>query len=323
MDSPAESATPTAYTGGSDPSGSQPSATPIPVIVGNNPSLTLSTTSIRAGSSVTIFGSGFSSFAAVDLRFYCTYTMCGPGSALLATVDADAQGNFTAQVQVPQYTPAGPHLFAATDPNSGAYVWTQLAVLASPRLQVNPNSGAAGDHVTVWGSGFAPGASIPVRIFCSGQSCAGATVLLGSATSDARGSFSLSAVVPSFSAVGPHLIGATDPATGQFVFVGYGVAQQRLLQLSSGSGNAGSQLSVRGSGFGPGENVQLSVYCTLSACGDGSVTIATVQSDGSGSIDATVQLPRYTTVGVHLIGAHGLASDAFEVAAFVVSGPAQ
>jgi hypothetical protein len=291
--------------------------------VGYNPSLSLSTTSSRAGSSVTIVGSGFSSFAPVDLRFYCTYTMCGLGSAHMALVNADAQGNFTAQVQLPQYVPAGPHLFAATDPNSGVYVWTRLNVLANPRLTLSLSSGNAGDPITVSGSGFASGSIIPVRIFCTGQSCAGATVLLGTPTADEHGSFKLPIVIPSFSSVGPHLVGATDPATGQFAFVQYGVSQQRLLQLSTGSGNAGSQLTISGNGFGPGERVQLSVYCTLTACGDGAVSLGQAQSDPSGSIDTTVQLPRFTTVGVHLIGALGLDSDAFEVAAFVVSGPAR
>lgn len=318
-DAAGDAATPTSDTGSSHNTGSQPSPTPVPVVVGDNPSLSLSTASSRAGSSILITGTGFSSFATVDVRFYCTYTMCGLGSALLATVDADAQGNFTTQVQLPQYVPAGPHLFAATDPDSGAYVWTRITVLPSPRLALSSGSGNAGDHITVSGSGFAPNASIPVRIFCTGQSCAGDTVLLGTTTTDARGSFSLPAVVPSFSAVGPHLIGATDPATGQFAFVKYGVSQQRLLQLSTASGGAGSQLTIQGSGFAPGENVQLSLYCTLTACGDGSQSLGTVQSDSTGAIDATVQIPRYSPAAVHLIGAQGLTSSVFEVAAFVVS----
>jgi GH43 family beta-xylosidase len=115
-------------------------------------SITLSASSVVAGDSITVTGRGFGAGDRVDLTLFSE-------PVLLATVDADENGRFTATVRIPLSTPAGEHTVRATGSESGALAEAALAVQAAPVASApgapgaGSGSGSGGGALSQTGSG--------------------------------------------------------------------------------------------------------------------------------------------------------------------------
>ena len=125
-------------------------------------------------SSLDFAGSGFAPGETV--RIYTS----GVGSAVLASAAADSTGSFSVTARAPQST-YGPRIFLGVGQSSGKLGAAGFSM--SPRLVLNPTSGAAGTEVTVEGDGF--GAPETVEIYWNNP-----RTLLGVATADQYGTFS-------------------------------------------------------------------------------------------------------------------------------------
>ncbi|WP_152631132.1 immunoglobulin-like domain-containing protein [Agreia bicolorata] len=106
-------------------------------------SITLSAKTIVAGDTITVTGRGFGEGDRVDLTLFSE-------PVLLATVDADENGRFTATVRIPLSTPAGEHTVRAAGSESGALAEAKLTVEAAP---VAPAGSGGGGPLALTGSG--------------------------------------------------------------------------------------------------------------------------------------------------------------------------
>src|SRR5207244_3771732 len=89
---------------------------------------------------------------------------------------------------------------------------TPLTVTAA--LSSTPPSGYAATTASLSGHGFGPGESVSVWWACSTPPC-GTSPLLGTATTDATGSFSgLSVTIPTTATVGTRYLGALGASSG-------------------------------------------------------------------------------------------------------------
>ena len=103
----------------------------------------------------------------------------GVGSSVLASAVADASGAFTVTARAPQ-SPYGPRLFLGLGQSSGKLGAASFSV--TPRLILNPNSGAPGSSTAAHGYGF--GSLEEVEIYWNN-----AQTLLGTVKANVSGTF--------------------------------------------------------------------------------------------------------------------------------------
>jgi|GEM_PF-1676129 len=158
------------------------------LIIGTSASLSASPSSVVAGGSATITGSGFYPGASV--------TLSSPGLGLSATT-LDPYGSFTYTVTTLSTTVSGTYTITASD-STGRTATTTLVVSGtrSASLAASATSGSVGQQITVTGTGFAAYEQFTLYLNTPGttQAIAG-TVQIYNA--DANGNFSVTYTVPS------------------------------------------------------------------------------------------------------------------------------
>jgi hypothetical protein len=102
-----------------------------------------------------------------------------------------------------------------------------LAVVNVAQERLTPNAGLPGTLTTVSGTNFVPGEQVTLLLYCSLYTCTSHSVL-GTATADATGSFSVSVPIPATALLDKHDIGARGSAGSfarrSFTVLGPGVA---------------------------------------------------------------------------------------------------
>ena len=86
-----------------------------------------------------------------------------------------------------------------------------LAVVNVAQLRLTPNAGLPGTVTTVSGTDFAPGEQVTLLLYCSVYNCPSRNVV-GTATADATGSFSVAVPIPATALLDRHDIGARGSA---------------------------------------------------------------------------------------------------------------
>jgi sugar lactone lactonase YvrE len=129
--------------------------------------------------SLTFKGTAFATNESVQIY------VSGVGSSVLAGPVADASGAFTVTARAPQ-SPYGPRLFLGVGQSSGKLGGASFSV--TPRLILNPNTGAAGSTEVAQGYGFGP--LERVRIYWNNTQ-----IVLGTVTANANGTFTGSAAL--------------------------------------------------------------------------------------------------------------------------------
>ncbi len=203
-------------------------------------------------------------------------TLPGGGSVTF-TVSDSCGGNHTVTVE----NPIGTQVFSAS-----------FYVL--PSIGVSPNSGVAGDSVTVAGKGFA-NAEGSIKVTYDG------TDMQTGITASDKGSWSATFSVPS-SAEGSHTVDASGSTTEAGDVPDVTLTVSPKISISPVSGGVGTSVTVSGTGFGKDEG---SIRVTY----DGTDAKTGVSADSKGSWDVTLLVPS-SIKGVHTIDASGASTNA-------------
>ncbi len=128
------------------------------------------------------------------------------GSLALSDITADAHGSWTGRLDVPSSS-RGEHVIDASGEFTRASDIVDTIVIVSPKVELNPDSGAIGSDITIHGTGFA--ADEVVTISFDG------TKIASNTSTDAKGVFTTSFKVPE-SKSGDHTVTITDPTASVF-----------------------------------------------------------------------------------------------------------
>ena len=256
--------------------------------------------------------------ASEGVSIYWNYQGSGTGTFETEVVAA-ADGSFTATFHMP-LAPYGTYPIAAIGQTSG--IVSVSAFQELPSLLVAPKAGGVGSKIALSGSAFSAGEVVNLYWEYAGP---GTGVLIGTATSDATGSFTTHAYIPPGTSYGMQPIvgvGVSSNATAQAFIVFY----PATLALAPLSGSAGTTLTISAYGFAGKESVQV-------FWNNGSAPVLTAHVDKFGYLAPTTMLiPEGTAPGsyaVTLVGSTSKTSvnDTFTVVApgsllNVTSGPA-
>jgi hypothetical protein len=221
------------------------------------------------------------------------FLILGVVLALLVMMPATALGQATATM-----TPT-------TVPGGTTATMTPTAVPATaPALTLSSSSGLVGAEITANGQGFQPGETVDVSM--NGQA-------VGEPTTNSGGTWSLSFKVPSF-APGQYGVLAKGRASGDTASTSFTINEgAATLTFNPTQAAPGSQLTVTGAGFRPGESV------TLSFNGP---TVATATADTSGNVTWTFTIPATLTPGQFGVTATGATSGTVVNATYtLIAGP--
>ena len=128
------------------------------------------------------------------------------GALSISGIVADAKGSWSDRLDMPLCT-KGEHVIDASGEITKASDIVDAIVIISPKIELNPASGAIGADVTVHGDGFAANQIITI-------SYDGVQVSTGTAT-DAKGSFTTSFKIPKGKA-GEHTVTVIDTTSSVF-----------------------------------------------------------------------------------------------------------
>jgi len=174
----------------------------------------------------------------------------------------------------------------------------------SPTLTMSPTKAAAGASVTANGTGFRGGETVDVSF--NGQP-------VGEPTAGDNGSFALTFAVPS---VAPGDYGVLAHGRGSNASASTGFTVQlgaATLTFSVNQAAPGTAITINGTGFQPGENVDLHFN---------GPAIGTVTADTSGNVTMPFTIPQLTA-GTYTATATGATSNREVNANFtVLAGPA-
>lgn len=175
--------------------------------------LTLSSTSVAAGETVTLAGAGFMPGETVDITM--TTWPAHVGNNALGAATADSTGAFTITVTIPLSQTAGGYLVQAGGVTSGrsAGAVLRITALAALRLIVFPARVAAGAHVTIAGTGFLLGETIGMTLTANPMQPGGEQI--ATATAVGAGSFTTSALIPAGTQPGSYTVVAAGMTTGR------------------------------------------------------------------------------------------------------------
>ena len=160
---------------------------------------------IHTGDNLWVSGIGFeANEAGIQVTFDNTPVVSG--------IVADAKGSWSSQLEVP-VSSKGEHIVDASGDTTKASDINDAIVIISPKMEINPVTGAVGDDIIVSGTGFGDNQTITVSY--DGDQLATSVV------SDASGSFKANFEVPK-SKAGDHTITVTD-ATSSVSSVNFSV----------------------------------------------------------------------------------------------------
>jgi hypothetical protein len=167
---------------------------------------------------------------------------------------------------------------------------TSATTVAAPALALSPASALAGAQVTANGSGFK--ATEMVDVTFNGQS-------VGTPKASDSGTFALTFTVPMVNP-GQYAVLATGRASGSSATSAFTVNEgAAALTFSVPQAPAGSQLTVTGTGFQPGENVQFWYN---------GASVGTATADTAGKVQVTFTMPTNINPGEYDLTATGATS---------------
>lgn len=219
----------------------------------------------------------------------------------VASSTANTGGSFSVSFVVPTLGP-GQYTVAATGQTSGASATTSFTITSTnTAVSLSPAQGPPNTSVTATGTGFEAGET--VQVVFNGTA-------VGSATVGTNGGFSATFTVPNLAA-GQYTVTATGQtsrgsATATFTINGSAAS----LSLSASQGPPGTGVTASGTGFTPGETIQITVN---------GASLGTAQADQNGNFTTSVQVPNVAP-GQYVVTATGQTSGASASASFVVTG---
>jgi len=236
--------------------------------------ISLSTSSGLAGTSVTVTASGYYPNDQYTVYFLDATEDLEVASGLTGT------GSFTATFLVPN-DPPGPatvYAFDGVEDNASA----PFTLTSIPTLALSPAEGVVGSSTTATGTGFAANVG-PITFFLAGTFAFVTTP--GGCTTFSDGTFSCTVTIPAVPG-GAQTMVASDPdsdsGNGMFTV-------DTNVTLAPESGRAGTVVAVSGTGFA-------SSSPTISFAFDGAAVTSTCAADPTGSFPGTTGTPCVFTV---------------------------
>lgn len=266
-----------------------------------------------AGATISVAGTSFGASELVTLYWNCSTSPC-TGAMVLGSTTTDATGAFAGLSAKIPAAAAGKYHIAGLGATSGDFAIKSFTVTAAKAaLTVAPTHGAPGTAATVSGLGFKATETVTFYWNCPTSACTSTTVL-GSTTSDATGAFSAVAVtIPATATFGKYVIGAKG-AGGDFAGKSFTVSLTPTVTATPARVTSGGQLTLSGTGFGPGELVTFYWNCNVKTC-TGATALGSVTTDATGAFSGVVvTIPTATVGSTYAIGAKGGTTGAFAVA---------
>lgn len=283
------------------------------------PRISIAPTSGAPGSAVTVTGTNYTPGETVNI------TWDSSTGTLLAAVTADNNGGFTKAVTVPSNATLTTHLIVGSGQTSGAKPSRTFTVAAAtptptPTSTSTPTGiasvllstlyGQAGSGVTVTGSGFV--ANETVNLYWDSTYTGD---LLGTATADGSGGFTLAITIPTSTATGKHLIAGKGMQSGSKGSRSFTVLPKTAISISPVTGPSNTSVAVSAVGFVPGETVEIRWKTSTGTI------LASGPADANGAYSATIVIPSETAANYYIVG-RGATSGFKATRTFTLSGTA-
>lgn len=188
-------------------------------------------------------------------------------------------------------------------------------VVAGERVEltVDPASAEPGDEVAVSGRGFDPGETVTITL---------GAVVIGTTTADDSGAIEDTVTVPEDTVPDAYQLTATGNTSGRFGSADLEVtapvvAPGPQVSIGQSSVEAGSSVTVTGSGFVPGETVSVTLeavepeaalFRLVMVLNAHDAVLGTSTADGDGRFALTVTIPQDTEPGQYRLTATGAVS---------------
>ncbi len=266
-------------------------------LAGFSPQVSPSTWYAASGSNVTFTGTGFASGESVTIS----------SNASSSSVSVNSSGGFTSPPFALPYSGTAAH-FTVTSSLTHVSLPVDIALAAfNPGISLSSYWANGGTPLTVTGMGF--GGNENVEVAFAGQP-------LGSIVTDASGNFSLVTTVP-YGTPGNKTVQAKGTKSGGIASATFTIPQVYTgIQLGSYAGAPGSAVTFIGSGYYPGEPINIMTDRT------GSTVQYTFNADAAGNFNNSGWLiPTSFTggpLGVTITGGHSFAANTIT---YWVTGP--
>jgi len=226
------------------------------------PKVTLSPSSGHVGDTVTVNGSGFNASSSVTIYFDTTS---------VKTVTSDANGSFSDTTFTVPESYEGTHTVKGKDADGDS---STVNFTISPKVTITPTSGAVGDIITINGTGFADSSNVTIYFDSTN---------VGTATTNATGSFSNNTFAIPSTSRGSHTIKAQD-ADSNYATATFVVAHK--ITITPTSGAPGMTVTINGSGFGASKSVTIKYNGAVVTTNP-----ATINTDATGNFTASFTVP--------------------------------
>jgi IPT/TIG domain. len=202
------------------------------------PSITMASATGYVGDSVAVTGSGFTPSTTVN--FYLS------GSTTpFATTSSSSTGTISTTITIPA---AKKGTLSITANDGGTPGTAPVNFIINPKITLSSSSPGVGDSITITGTGFYDGA---VQIAIDSGAAVNAGVSVGS-----NGSFTATYEIPALTR-GSHTLKVND-AWNNNAQVTFDIAQK--ITLTPNTGNVGTSVTVRGSGFNTTGTITLTYF---------------------------------------------------------------
>ncbi len=223
--------------------------------------IALDSTKGPVGTAVEITGTDFTKYDYIYVDFDGDELDIESGAA-----EVDRYGGFTVTVLILEST-AGEHTITVTDESDLA---AEAKFTVEPEITLSAATGAAGDTITVTGTGF--GKDVDVSVEFDGTE-------LNSTITDDYGSFAINITLP-VRTVGTYEVEAKDEERNKATA---DLEIKAGITLNPANGNVSTQVTVSGSGFTPNASVNISYA---------GVKETTATADTTGKFTASFKVPK-------------------------------
>jgi hypothetical protein len=274
------------------------------IVVAYHPSISLNTSSVRPGGTVTVTGSGFAPYSRVTISLPLTRTN-GTSLTLAKTVIASAAGNVSARFTLPVAIRTGSYRVSAHGATSGLTVARAYVVSLAPSITAHPASITPGGKISLTGTGFSANVSIAVQTTVNLYG-GGSRTISTRVTTNAQGNFTTSLTVPTNAAAGKLTILAQGP--NRKLSTTTSVARLATsLSVSPAAVMPGGTVRITGAHYPANDTVQIAVGVTTIG-GQHSTLTLTAHANASGAFAAILHVPSTITGGAYTVTAKSATS---------------
>ena len=212
-----------------------------------------------SGATVTLAGRGYVPNSEIEIAWDCRKANCARD--VLASVTADGNGDFRAEVTVPPDAEDGNVAIGAIGSRNRDFARAWFKVKAP--LAMYPDAAPPGRKLALSGAGFAANEQVEIRWNCDQPGCQQPVVAVGDSTE--LGELSqVEVAVPEGIPGGTYVVGGTGLTSGVFAKTEFTVTSR--VTLSPSKGAAGWNVTLDGAGFMPGQPLTLAWDCPEGGC---------------------------------------------------------